>query len=146
MSTSGHVDGSPPSFPAVLSVALLGRTCVLLHCPVPQRSLSNHKAFTAVYHQLTASVGKSVGPARGHGLCGERGRAPGLYLCPGDLDSTGGRLDSILQEKTKIPGGVQDQANDALGAEWKNCRKTRSDKLAHQAKIFSSYGKWGHIF
>lgn len=83
MSTSGRVGGSPPSCPAVLSVALLSQTCVLLHCPVPQRSLSNHKAFTAIHHQLTDSAGEtarqSLGQACGHGMCGSRGRTPGLY-------------------------------------------------------------------
>lgn len=84
MSTSGRVGRSPPSCPAVLSVALLSQTCVLLHCPVPQRSLSNHKAFTAIHHQLTNSVGKiarqSLGQSCGHGMCGSKGRTSGL--CP----------------------------------------------------------------
>lgn len=92
MSTSGRVGRSPPSCPAVLSVAPLCQTCVLLHCPVPQRSLSNHKAFTAIHHQLTDSVGKiarqSLGQSCGHGMCGSTGWTPGLCPRLGNLNCT----------------------------------------------------------
>jgi hypothetical protein len=69
MSTSGPVGRSPPSCPAVLSVALLSQTYVLLHCPDLQRSLSNHKAFTAIHHQLSGPRGKPACPPKSRLAC-----------------------------------------------------------------------------
>lgn len=105
MSTSGRVGRSPPSCPAVLSVAPLSQTCVLLHCPVPQRSLSNHKAFTAIHHQLTNCTGKiarqSLGQSCGHGICGTRGRTPGPCPYIGDLNSTD--IQSLISLSKRTP-------------------------------------------
>lgn len=118
MSTSGPVGRSPPSCPAVLSVALLSQTYVLFHCPALQRSLSNHKDFTAIHHQLTRSIGKPahqcLGLAWWYGLVYVTVRQQSHRPCLRDLNNKDRGLRSSSKRKSKITGNIQHKAVDVL--------------------------------